>query len=478
METTRLNVKEAIDGQKGMTGFAWILLILCALLMFVDGYDNTAFSLAVTSMANDWGMQKSDFGWIMSVQNIGLIFGAFVFGWIGDRIGRKNSMLISLGLFSVMTLATIFCQNIYLMCVVRVLVTLGVGGLTPCIVTMSNDFAPESGKMKRVTTLFVGMNFGSATTGIVAAFLLGIWGWHAIFVVGFVIPAILWVVVLLWMPESVCWLAATNGVNGKNNNAKIAKIMRRVRKDMTFDENTEYYFRSEKKGAEETAKAAESDSEKNAGFKSLFRGRMKYITPLLWLNFIICLFVAYFFKSWMPTILTVKGFDAQTASWMTSLMMFGSMAGSALIGFILDKIGLRKAAIFPIIIFFVAVAFGAAPAEQTITIALIILLGFCQSSCYDVNPAMTPLFYPIKLRSTASGLNLGIGRIGSLVAPVVGGYMLASGMAVSSMFVIVVLPEFISCIVLFTVMGLYVKYFKGRDIEEAQMGGNVEKKAE
>ena len=457
-----INVKEAIDGQKGMTGFAWVLLITCAILMAIDGYDNTAFSLAVSSMAADWGMAKSDFGWIMSVQNIGLIFGAVVFGYIGDRVGRKKSMLIALALFSVMTLLTAYCQHIVGMCIVRVLCTLGVGGLTPSIVTMSNDFAPESGKMKRVTTLFVGMNCGSALTGVVAAALLGSVGWHGIFWVGFVTPAIMFVWVLIWMPESVCWLAATNGVKGRDNTAQISKVMRRVRRDLELPANVQYIY-----NAKVNEKKHKTDSE---SFKKLFQGRMKYITPLLWLNFIICLFVAYFFKSWMPTILTVKGFDTTTASWMTSLMMIGSMVGSASIGFILDKIGLRKAAIFPIIIFFVAVAFGAAPAEMSITIALIILLGYCQSSCYDVNPAMTPLFYPIKLRGTASGLNLGIGRIGSLLAPVVGGYMLASAMPVSTMFIIVVLPEFLSCIVLFIAMGLYEKYFRGKDIEEAQLG--------
>ncbi len=460
-----IDIKAAIDGQKGMTVFAWYLLIVSAFVMLVDGYDMTSFSLTVSSMAADWGMEKSDFGWIMSVANIGLIFGSFIFGWIADKFGRKTSLIIALWVFAVTSLATAFVNNMYLMCVIRLACSLGIGGVAPNIVALNNDFAPEHAKIKRVTTLFVGMNCGSAFTGIIAGWLMPNFGWHSIYFVGALLPAAAALLVQFGIPESISWQMARSQVTGKDYSATIAKTLRKLRTDLEIpaDATFEYSAKAEIQKGKTT---------------DLFRGKMKYITPLLWANFIICLFVAYFFKSWMPTILVEKGFTASEASYMTSVMMFGSMAGSATIGFILDKVGLRKACIAPLFVMAIAIIFGGLPPQMGITMFVIILLGFGQSSSYDINPSMTPLFYPVNLRGTASGMNLGIGRIGSLLAPVVGGYMLATNMPIQTMFTIVVMPEVLSAIIVFAMTTIYVKQFKGKDIIEAQMGTASKKEEE
>lgn len=458
-----LDVKEALDGQKGMSGFAWMMFIVSALLMFVDGYDNTTLSMCVTSMAADWGVEKGDFGWVMSFSNIGMIIGSFIFGWIGDKFGRKSAILSSLILFAVCTLFCAWCTNVIQITILRIIVTLGVGGLTPCVVAINNDYAPAGSKMKRVTTLFVGMNFGSALTGIIAAWLLPTFGWQSIMYVGALLPAIFAIFTVFFIPESVAWMMANRkpGDTEYNDklNARIAKAIVQIRPDLKgkVTANTEFTY------------SAAAEVKEKAPVTDMFRGRLKFITPLLWINFLICLFVAFFFKSWMPTILTMKGMSVADASWQTSIMMFGSMAGSLTVGFVLDKIGLRKAAVFPLCVMATAICFGMVDPGAA-SLALIVILGFFQSYSYDINPAMTPLFYPVKLRSTASGVNMGVARIGSITAPTVGGIMIATEVAVPIMFDIVVLPYILSAIVIFTIMTLYIKYFKDKDLDEAIYG--------
>lgn len=455
----KLDVKEALDGQKGMSGFAWMMFIVSALLMAVDGYDNTSLSMCVTSMAEDWGIEKGDFGFVMSLSNIGMILGSFIFGWIGDRFGRKTAILSSLILFGVTTLFCAWTTNLTQILIFRILVTLGVGGLTPCVVAINNDYAPQHSKMKRVTTLFVGMNFGSAVTGIIAAWLLPTFGWQSIFYVGALLPLLFALFTVFFIPESAAWMMATKKDGDTKTNARIAKAICQIRPDLRgkVTAETEFYY------------SAASEVKEKAPVTDMFRGRLKYITPLLWINFLICLFVAFFFKSWMPTILTMKGMSVADASWQTSIMMFDSMAGSLTVAFVLDKIGLRKAGVFPLCVMASAICFGMVDPGAA-SLALIVILGFFQSYTYDINPAMTPLFYPVKLRSTASGVNMGVARIGSITAPTVGGIMIATGVAIPIMFDIVVLPYLVSSVVIFTIMTLYLKYFKDKDLHEAVYG--------
>lgn len=458
-----LDVKEALDGQKGMSGFAWMMFIVSALLMFVDGYDNTTLSMCVTSMAADWGVEKGDFGWVMSFSNIGMIIGSFIFGWVGDKFGRKTSILSSLVLFAICTLLCAWCSSVIQITVLRILVTIGVGGLTPCVVAINNDYAPAHSKMKRVTTLFVGMNFGSALTGIIAAWLLPTFGWQSIMYVGALLPAVFAVFTVFFIPESVAWMMANRKPGDTKTNARIAKAITQIRPE----------FKGRVTAETEFTYSAAAEVKEKAPVSDMFRGRLKFITPLLWINFLICLFVAFFFKSWMPTILTMKGMSIADASWQTSIMMFGSMAGSLTVGFVLDKIGLRKAGIFPLCVMATAICFGMVDPGAA-SLALIVILGFFQSYTYDINPAMTPLFYPVKLRSTASGVNMGVARIGSIAAPTVGGIMIATGVAIPIMFDIVVLPYALSAIVIFTIMTLYLKYFKDKDLNEAIYGEKSE----
>ncbi len=233
MDTIKhLDVKEALDGQKGMSAFAIMLFIVSALLMAVDGYDNTSLSMCVTSMAADWGINKGDFGYVMSLSNIGMIAGSFIFGYIGDRFGRKSAILSSLILFAVTTLFCAWVTNLTQVLILRILVTLGVGGLTPCVVAINNDYAPQHSKMKRVTTLFVGMNCGSAITGIIGAWLLPNFGWQSIFYVGALLPAILFVFTIFFVPESVAWLIANKKPGDTKTNERIAKSVLKMRPDL------------------------------------------------------------------------------------------------------------------------------------------------------------------------------------------------------------------------------------------------------
>ena len=265
-----LDVKEALDGQKGMSGFAWMMFIVSALLMFVDGYDNTTLSMCVTSMAADWGIEKGDFGWVMSFSNIGMIIGSFIFGWIGDKFGRKTSILSSLVLFAICTLFCAWCTNVMQITILRILVTIGVGGLTPCVVAINNDYAPAGSKMKRVTTLFVGMNFGSALTGIIAAWLLPTFGWQSIMYVGALLPAVFAVFTVFFIPESVAWMMANRKPGDTKANARIAKAITQIRPDLKGKVTPETEF---------TYSAAAEVKEK-APVSDMFRGRLKFITPL------------------------------------------------------------------------------------------------------------------------------------------------------------------------------------------------------
>ena len=445
-EANVIEIKTAIDEQKSRNRFAVMLVLVGAIVMALDGYDMLSLSFVVPALAKVWKINPGQFGPIMALGNVGLIFGAFLFGYLGDKLGRRKAIVISMLTFSIFSFACAWSTNFTMLFVARVLCAIGIGGVTPAVVVLNSDYAPRKSKLKRVTLLFVGLNIGSGGAGIVAKYLLPHFGWQSIFLVGGAAPLLMLIIVALWLPESLCWLAM-NQKTGDKKNARMAALLKRLRPDLSVTPEAQFVYSSEKK-------------EEKAKMKDLFAGRLGYITPLLFLNFIISMFFGYFLTSWMATLLTLKGLSPANAAGMTAFNIFGGAFGSLTVGSILDKAGFKWAAIAPAAVFTFALCFGLSPIFGG-TLALILVMGYCHACYWAITPALIPLFYPVNIRSSASGAGLAISRIGGIIAPLVGGALIAAHVPVERIYFLMSLPLLGGIVILAVVTRLYLKYYSG-----------------
>src|SRR6476659_10089552 len=206
--------------QQPVGGFQIKLLLTCAAVLFLDGFDTQAIGYVAPSLAKEWSLSKGALGPVFSAGLFGLMIGALTLGPLADRIGRKKIIIFSTLAFGLGTLATAFIQDVNTLLAVRFLTGLGLGGAMPNAIAMTSEFNPRRRRATMVMIMFCGFSVGAALGGLLAAALIPQFGWRSVFVVGGVAPLLLVPILAVRLPESVRFLALTGQAN-----ARVAELL-------------------------------------------------------------------------------------------------------------------------------------------------------------------------------------------------------------------------------------------------------------
>ena len=125
--------------QRGLSSFHYNLIFWCVLLSLIDGYDIAAIAFAAPHLVREWGLKPGALGPVFSASLIGILFGSAVFGWVGDRYGRKTALIASNLLFGIFTLAAAWATNLDQLFWLRLLAGLGIGGVIPNVVAINTE---------------------------------------------------------------------------------------------------------------------------------------------------------------------------------------------------------------------------------------------------------------------------------------------------------------------------------------------------
>src|SRR5580693_235270 len=214
MTSTEVDVVEFIDAQP-VGGFQLKLLLTCAAVLFLDGFDTTAIGYVAPALAKEWQLSKGALGPVFSAGLFGLMIGALVFGPLADRIGRKKIILFSTLAFGLGAFATAFAQDTTTLLLIRFLTGLGLGGAMPNAIALTSEYNPQRRRATMIMIMFCGFSLGAALGGLLAAYLIPQFGWRSVFIVGGIVP-LLMLPVLAWrLPESVRFLATTGQETGR-----------------------------------------------------------------------------------------------------------------------------------------------------------------------------------------------------------------------------------------------------------------------
>src|SRR5580693_1761853 len=212
MTSTEVDVVEFIDAQP-VGGFQLKLLLTCAAVLFLDGFDTTAIGFVAPSLAKEWGLSKGALGPVFSAGLFGLMIGALLFGPLADRIGRKKIIIFSAAAFGIGALVTAFVQDVNTLLAIRFLTGLGLGGAMPNAIAITSEFNPRRRRATMVMIMFCGFSVGAALGGLLAAALIPQFGWRSVFILGGTAPLLLAPILALKLPESVRFLALTVRAN-------------------------------------------------------------------------------------------------------------------------------------------------------------------------------------------------------------------------------------------------------------------------
>jgi MFS transporter, AAHS family, 4-hydroxybenzoate transporter len=409
MASRALSVGEVIDQQPLSAMQIWTI-VLCAVVLTMDGYHAVSMGFVTAPVAAATHIPIASFGLILSISLIGLMIAALGTGPIADRFGRKWLVIgseVTFGLFSILN-GRAHTYDEFL--VYRFLTGLGLGGAMPNVVALASEYAPRRLLPAVVSILFVGMPLGGTICGVVARGVIGTYGWQWIFYIGGAVPLAIAVLLIVFLPESAPFLASR-----KKDPEKIAKILQRIAPGVDLSQV-------------DFSKTSDEAARKGVPVRHIFTEGRAFGTILLWIPNFMNLLLIYFVNSWMPTLLKEAGMTTSQGVIVTSAFNCGGIFACFLEGPLIEFGGPFLTLLIEFLLTGAAMA-GIALLTRSFALAIMVALvsGFLIIGTQAGLNALAAKFYPTPIRSTGVGWALGVGRVGSIVGPMLGGMMLGAG---------------------------------------------------
>jgi MFS transporter, AAHS family, 4-hydroxybenzoate transporter len=443
-----VDVAEFID-QQPVGRFQLKLLSLCAAVLFLDGFDTQAIGYVAPALAKEWGLTRAALGPVFSAGLFGLMIGALLFGPLADRVGRKKIIIFSTLAFGLGALVTAFVHDVNALLAIRFLTGLGLGGAMPNAVAMTSEFNPRRRRATRVMIMFCGFSVGAALGGLLAAALIPQFGWRSVFVVGGVAPLLLAPILALSLPESVRFLALTGRANDR-----VSGLLGRIRPKVAFARGTQFVMHE--------------PHLPGIPVLHLFRQGRTLVTLLLWVVFFMSLLDIYFLANWLPTVLNDLGSSVSASAAIGSMLQVGGVVGTFALGSIIDRFSFRALALVYFIAVFAVGAIGQFGHSIILVTVAIFAAGFCVIGGQIAANALAAAFYPTSVRATGVGWALGIGRIGSIVGPLVGGMLMTMKWSTASLFMAAAAAALCAALAAFWLSRLAGMGGTGKQVREGQ----------
>ncbi|WP_018431847.1 MFS transporter [Paraburkholderia atlantica] len=414
--------------------FQAMLLALCGLCLLIDGFDAQAMGYVAPSVIAEWHVAKTALGPVFSASLFGMLLGALGLSVLADRIGRRPVLIGATFFFSLSMLATPFVATIPALIALRFITGLGLGCIMPNAMALVGEFSTPAHRVKRMMLVSCGFTLGAAVGGFVSAALIPAYGWRAVFWVGGAVPLLLAFAMLATLPESLQFLV----LKGRSERAMswLAKFDPALR----IDANTRLVV-SEKR----------SDG---APVAELFRAGRTPVTLILWAISFMNLIVLYFLSNWLPTVMRDAGYTPGTAVIVGTVLQTGGVIGTLLLGWFIGRMGFVRVLFGCFAVATVAVATIGAVAHVLPWLLIVVFAGgFCVVGGQPAVNALAGHFYPTALRSTGIGWSLGIGRIGSVIGPLVGGQLIALNWSNAALFHAAAVPVLCSALLVVVLAG-------------------------
>jgi AAHS family 4-hydroxybenzoate transporter-like MFS transporter len=420
-----LDVQEVVNAHP-LSRFQKTVIALCFLVVAIDGFDTAAIGFIAPSLKAEWAVTPAELAPLFAAGLFGLMAGAFVFGPLADRIGRKPVLIATTVFFGVATFASAFAPSVEWLIALRFLTGIGLGGAMPAAITLTAELCPEKRRSSLVTLMFCGFTIGSASAGLAASGIVANFGWQGLLMLGGVLPVLLVPVLIARLPESPRYLAASG-----TETARTAAVLRQMapHADLT--------------GVTFAAPVRPAGSP----VSRLFKDGLGLGTVLIWTTFFMSLLVFYLLSSWLPLLITSAGFTMEHASLMGATLAAGGTVGAILIGRLMDRFEPHRvlAGAYLVAGGFV-ILLGSAVATPWLLVVAIFGAGFGVAGAQVGINALAAGYYPTASRATGVSWANAVGRTGSVLGSMIGGVLLSLGWDLALVFAAAALPAFLAAL--------------------------------
>jgi AAHS family benzoate transporter-like MFS transporter len=401
--------------------------VLCGVSLLADGYDVGVFGAIVPSLMKTWHISGTVAGLLGTAALGGMLLGAIGLGALADRIGRKPTLVAALTVFSVCTGLASLASGPVEFALLRFAAGLGLGGVLPLAATLSAEYAPARWRSSFVMWTSIGFAGGGLLAAVVSRAELAAWGWRGVIATG-VFPLLLMPVFLLALPESLEFQLR------RGRTERVRRVMAVMRSTVAVAADAELYV-PPRVGRTSPAR--------------LFARPFAQRTVLLAIAFSCCLLMLYAILTWLPQLVAASGLSVTSGLTMLVLLNGGGVVGIALNGVLSERVGLFRVVVASYLCTAAAI-FLLGSAHTDLLLGLTAFLGgmLAYGSSVAEN-AYAAFVYPAELRGSGTGWCLGIGRVGAMVGPYLGGVLLDAHLSLRTDYLVFAVPGLVAtaCVV-------------------------------
>ncbi|SDE71220.1 MFS transporter [Sporomusa acidovorans] len=406
-------INEVID-QSRFNKFYRNIIVICMLTSIFDGFDLNCFSLVIPSLMADWHLSPVQVGWLGSYGFAGMILGSFAFGPIAEWIGRKRAIIAATTIYCIFTVAVGFARGVTEFAVYRFIAGMGLAGAFPLVVAFTSEYSPKPIRSRLVVWVTSGQAIGTVVATLVGLALLAEYGWRVMFYVA-AVPLL----VVIWqcfLPESLAYYLKT----GKKE--KIAQVLVKANPEFALTAEDDYKLTCQHAGKDHPIALFKAGEAKN--------------TILLWIMMIANYVFTFGIVVWLPKLMTLQGWSLNFSLWFTLVWNAGFVVGIPLSGWAQDKFGGRRTllAIMVMIAAFTSIL-GTITTPMLLSV-MVFFTGACQHAMMGVSGSYIAQNYSLTIRATGTTWGYGVGRIGGIIGPMVGGVLLANQISVPMNFIV------------------------------------------
>ena len=407
-----------------MKSMQYLTVFICFLMNLLDGMDVLIISFTAPAIAKDWHISPANLGVVFSSGLVGMTVGAIFLAPFADKIGRKSMMLIAALVMGTCILLTSLANGIQSLLLLRFLSGLGIGAMLTSSAALTAEYTPNKSRDFWVSVVVAGYPVGAVLTGMISAQIIAADGWPRMFELAgyFTFGAL--PILYFFLSESLDFYLKSGKSNALEKINQIhAKLGLSSLRELPIMTN---------------------EVKEKIHVSTLLNPNYRKATLQVWTALFLAFCTLYFLMNWIPKLATNAGLSMEAAIYSGTIFNLGAILGIPAQGYLSSRFGLKKTigCVFLATAFFMAI-FGLF-AGSNIILAILFLLGFGVQGGFVGLYAVATRMYPTRIRSTGLGWAVGAGRVGGIIGPIVGGFLVAMGLGMTQSFWFFAVPTLLA----------------------------------
>ncbi len=426
--TTRTANVQTLLNEHPFSPFQWVIFALCFTIVLLDGFDTAAIGYITPSLMKEWGVAKPALAPLLSAALFGLCIGSLSAGPLADWFGRRRVLIAAVAVFGAACLASAFSADVMQLTIARFITGLGLGAAMPNAVTLMSEYCPDKRRSTLTNLMFCGFPLGAALGGFLAAWMIPLWGWRSVLVLGGVVPLALLVLLVTLLPESVRYMV-TKHQPAERIRATLARMV-----GVGTVAGVERFIMTEHRPV----------TNERGGLAQVLSGPYRIGSIMLWVSYFMGLVIFYSLINWMPILFKDAGIDPKTATLISALFPLGGV-GAVLLGWFMDRFDANRIVATGFGLTAVAVWFiGQAAGTLGMLMAAVFIAGTLMNMAQSSLPALAAAFYPTNARATGVAWMMGIGRFGGIAGSFLVAELSARHVDFAGIFTVLAVPALLA----------------------------------